>query len=141
MPDSSARWMMRIDSSWSVSPQAPNIIAPRQSGLTFTPVWPNARGSMADETSDRGHPARGAVGPLSSSAECLQQPDDDQHDQRNPDAGCRDADRRSHLTPEGRLRARGGVPSLGRLAGPVVVVVAHQRSVSPVGYRVRIVDA
>src|SRR4051812_36480259 len=40
MPASSARWMMRIDSSWSVSPHAPNIIAPRQSGLTLTPVRP-----------------------------------------------------------------------------------------------------
>ena len=29
--------MIRIDSSWSGLPQAPNIIAPRQSGLTSTP--------------------------------------------------------------------------------------------------------
>src|SRR3954447_25821773 len=40
MPASSARWMIRMLSSWSVSPQAPNIIAPRQSGLTLTPVRP-----------------------------------------------------------------------------------------------------
>ena len=33
--------MIRIDSSWSVLPQPPNIIAPRQSGLTFTPVRPS----------------------------------------------------------------------------------------------------
>src|SRR3954447_8191639 len=46
-PASSARWMMRIESSWSVLPQAPNIIAPRQSGLTCTPVRPRARSSMA----------------------------------------------------------------------------------------------
>ena len=44
--------MMRIDSSWSRSPQAPNIIAPRQSGLTFTPVRPSVRCSMRVETSD-----------------------------------------------------------------------------------------
>src|SRR4051812_5257785 len=47
MPASSARWMMRIESSWSVLPHAPNIIAPRQSGLTCTPVRPSWRISMA----------------------------------------------------------------------------------------------
>src|SRR5947207_10326027 len=47
IPASSARWMMRIESLWSVLPQAPNIIAPRQSGLTCTPVRPRARISMA----------------------------------------------------------------------------------------------
>src|SRR3954452_3949294 len=45
-PASSARWMMRIDSSWSGSPHAPNIIAPRQSGLTLTPVLPSVRYSI-----------------------------------------------------------------------------------------------
>ena len=43
MPASSARWMIAIDSSWSVLPQAPNIIVPRQSGLTWTPVRPSER--------------------------------------------------------------------------------------------------
>src|SRR3954451_19513402 len=47
IPASSARWMMRIESSWSVLPHAPNIIAPRQSGLTCTPVRPSGRRSMA----------------------------------------------------------------------------------------------
>src|SRR3954469_2740328 len=47
MPASSARWMIRIESLWSVLPQAPNIIAPRQSGLTCTPVRPSGRISMA----------------------------------------------------------------------------------------------
>src|SRR3954451_1971925 len=47
IPASSARWMMRIESLWSVLPQAPNIIAPRQSGLTCTPVRPRGRISMA----------------------------------------------------------------------------------------------
>src|SRR3954465_13781835 len=46
-PASSARWMMRIESPRWVLPQAPNIIAPRQSGLTCTPVRPSARSSMA----------------------------------------------------------------------------------------------
>src|SRR3954471_19510937 len=47
MPASSARWMILIESSWSVLPQAPNIIAPRHSGLTCTPVLPSGRISMA----------------------------------------------------------------------------------------------
>src|SRR3954451_19819775 len=46
IPASSARWMIRIESSWSVLPQAPNIIAPRQSGLTCTPVLPSVRYSI-----------------------------------------------------------------------------------------------
>src|SRR3954454_21185384 len=46
IPASSARWMIRIESSWSVLPQAPNIIAPRHRGLTFTPVRPSGRNSM-----------------------------------------------------------------------------------------------
>ena len=36
-------WMIRTDSSWSGLPQAPNIMAPRQSGLTLTPVRPSGR--------------------------------------------------------------------------------------------------
>src|ERR1700741_4371872 len=40
--------MTRMHSSWSVSPQAPNIIAPRHSGLTFTPVRPSVRNSMCE---------------------------------------------------------------------------------------------
>ena len=38
--------MIAIDSSWSGLPQAPNIIAPRQSGLTFMPVRPSVRYCM-----------------------------------------------------------------------------------------------
>src|SRR4051794_5268447 len=45
-PASSAAWMMRIESSWSGLPQAPNIMAPRQSGLTRTPVLPRVRYSI-----------------------------------------------------------------------------------------------
>src|ERR687892_381884 len=52
IPASRARWIMRTDSSWSRSPQAPNIIAPRQSGLTFAPVRPSVRCSMRVETRD-----------------------------------------------------------------------------------------
>src|SRR3954447_17477749 len=47
MPASSAAWMIRVDLSWSGSPHAPNIIAPRHSGLTWTPVLPRLRYSMA----------------------------------------------------------------------------------------------
>src|SRR5947209_6745642 len=47
IPASSARWIMRTLSSWSGLPHAPNIIAPRQRGLTCTPVRPSARSSIA----------------------------------------------------------------------------------------------
>src|SRR4051812_3835494 len=53
MPASSAAWMMRMDSSWSVLPQSPNIIAPRHRGLTLTPVVPRLRSSMAPHLVDR----------------------------------------------------------------------------------------
>src|SRR6476619_7359770 len=53
MPASSAAWMMRTDSPWSVLPHSPNIIAPRQSGLTFTPVVPSSRSCMAPHLVDR----------------------------------------------------------------------------------------
>src|SRR5688572_11590930 len=43
MPSSSALWMMRTQSSWSGLPMPPNIIAPRQSGLTLMPVAPRVR--------------------------------------------------------------------------------------------------
>src|SRR4051794_6304810 len=46
IPASSARWMIRIESSWSVFPHAPNIMAPRHSGLTWTPVLPSMRYSI-----------------------------------------------------------------------------------------------
>src|SRR3954467_15885723 len=47
MPASSAAWMMRIDSSWSGLPHDPNIIAPRHSLLTETPVRPRGRSSIS----------------------------------------------------------------------------------------------
>src|SRR4051812_28249465 len=46
IPASSAAWMIRIESSWSGLPHDPNIIAPRQSSLTETPVRPSSRCSM-----------------------------------------------------------------------------------------------
>src|ERR1700744_2931705 len=46
IPASSARWMMRMLSSWSLVPQSPNIIAPRHRLLTETPVRPRMRCSM-----------------------------------------------------------------------------------------------
>src|SRR3954447_25029630 len=54
IPASSARWMIRTESSWSVLPQAPNIIVPRQSGETWTPVRPSGRYSMRSGLRD-GH--------------------------------------------------------------------------------------
>src|SRR5476649_102090 len=62
IPASSARWMMRIESSWSVLPQAPNIIAPRQSGLTLTPVLPSLRRSTAISSSGHGLSDDGMLG-------------------------------------------------------------------------------
>src|SRR3954465_5535377 len=53
MPASRARWMMRTESSWSVLPQAPNIIVPRQSGETWTPVRPSGRYSIVLGLRDR----------------------------------------------------------------------------------------
>src|SRR5579884_613234 len=47
IPASSAPWMIRIESSWSGLPHAPNIIAPRQSGLTWRPVRPSGRWSTS----------------------------------------------------------------------------------------------
>src|SRR5436190_12501195 len=61
IPASSARWMIRIDSSWSVLPHSPNIIAPRQSGLTLTPVTPRLRSCMAPDLVDRGEPGLESV--------------------------------------------------------------------------------
>src|SRR2546426_1723785 len=42
IPASRARWIIPTHSSRSVLPQAPNIMVPRQSGLTWTPVVPSA---------------------------------------------------------------------------------------------------
>src|SRR3954466_5966784 len=56
IPASSAAWMIRVDSSWSALPHWPNIIAPRQSGLTFTPVVPKLRSCMAPHLVDRREP-------------------------------------------------------------------------------------
>src|SRR3954469_24644673 len=55
IPASSARWTMRIESSWSVLPQAPNIIVPRQSFETWTPVRPSGRYSIGAPSSQVGH--------------------------------------------------------------------------------------
>src|SRR5579863_2999646 len=47
IPASRARWMTRIASARSSLPHGPNIIAPRHSGLTDTPVRPSNRYSMS----------------------------------------------------------------------------------------------
>src|SRR6266511_4074801 len=46
-PASRAWWIIRTHSIWSVLPQGPNIMAPRQWVLTSTPVRPSVRYSMA----------------------------------------------------------------------------------------------
>src|SRR3954452_10784225 len=62
IPASSARWTMAMDSSWSGLPQAPNIIAPRQSGLTLTPVRPSVRSCMGKHATQRGLQAQCRAG-------------------------------------------------------------------------------
>src|SRR3954454_2178786 len=62
IPASSARWMIAMDSSWSGLPQAPNIMAPRQSGLTLTPVRPNVRSCMGKHATQRGLQAQCRAG-------------------------------------------------------------------------------
>src|ERR1019366_4412186 len=62
MPSSRARWIMRRHSSWSVLPQAPNIMAPKQSELTSTPVRPRTRYSMGANLVPRcGYRPRGGL--------------------------------------------------------------------------------
>src|ERR1700759_3871464 len=58
IPASSARWMILIDVSWSGSPHAPNIMEPRQSGLTCIPVRPRLRYSMPRRYAGRAGVAR-----------------------------------------------------------------------------------
>src|SRR4051812_33690689 len=58
IPASMAAWMILTESSWSGFPHSPNIIAPRQSGLTFIPVRPRVRYFMGDLRPDRAPPSR-----------------------------------------------------------------------------------
>ena len=69
IPASNARWMMRIESSWSVLPQAPNIIVPRHSFETWTPVRPSGRYSMVVSWGCRRGSGGVAVGVLANGAE------------------------------------------------------------------------
>jgi hypothetical protein len=63
-PASRAAWMMRMLSSWSRLPHAPNIMAPRQCRLTWIPVRPRVVRSMAAFCSGRpaGAPRAGRAG-------------------------------------------------------------------------------
>src|ERR1700677_4403877 len=54
MPASRARWMTRMESASSLLPHGPNIMAPRHSGLTETPVRPRIRFCMAMSVSFAG---------------------------------------------------------------------------------------
>jgi hypothetical protein len=47
IPASRARWMIRIEASWSGLPIAPNIIAPSEMSLTETPVPPRVLRCMS----------------------------------------------------------------------------------------------
>src|SRR5215208_4765636 len=73
-PASSARWMMRMLSSWSLVPQSPNIMVPRHRLLTDTPVRPSGRcsiGCSLSHHSTLGHACR-RVGGRSGLDEHLQ---------------------------------------------------------------------
>src|SRR5581483_2759830 len=61
--------MIRIDSSWSVLPQAPNIIVPRHKGLTSTPVCPSGRRSTRRTVTTGGILERVATRPISDERE------------------------------------------------------------------------
>ena len=67
MPASRAAWMIRTESAWSVLPHEPNIIAPRHSGLTETPVRPSRRRSISG-----GRTARSSSPPYPPAAASLQ---------------------------------------------------------------------
>src|ERR671910_1824052 len=73
IPASSALWMIRIDSFSSLLPQSPNIMAPRQSGLTYMPVRPRVRCSIGETLlpgrgGDRGARSGGPAGRAIASA-------------------------------------------------------------------------
>src|SRR5450755_470634 len=51
IPASSAVWIIRIDSSWSVLPMAPSIIVPSANPLTEIPVPPRTLRSMSSPSS------------------------------------------------------------------------------------------
>src|SRR3954470_4300227 len=70
-PASSAAWMTRMESSWSGLPQAPNIIVPRQSFETWTPVRPSGRYST-EEPPDGGMGRRARSGFGDVEAEALE---------------------------------------------------------------------
>src|SRR4051812_23008664 len=115
MPASSAAWMIRIDLSWSGSPQAPNIIAPRHSGLTLTPVLPRLRYSMVQrrypslvvEQRPLGVQAAGVAGERAVGADDAMARDDD----RDPVAAVGAAD-----GPRDAAQLPGDLAVGGRLA-------------------------
>src|ERR1700691_2455895 len=71
MPESSALWMILIESSWSGLPQPPNIMAPRQRGLTLRPVRPRVRSSICSPYVETLHDAPGVGGPASDAETAL----------------------------------------------------------------------
>src|SRR6185437_813410 len=112
MPASSAAWMMRMLSSWSVLPNDPNIIAPRHRGLTLMPVRPRVRYSMPAEASQGSDgPRRAPVSGSESGAGVRRRP------QQLPLARASVAAQRRLGELDGVLVARGQRPVDQRVGG------------------------
>src|SRR3974390_1343867 len=132
MPASSAAWMIRMLSSWSVLPNDPNIIAPRHRGLTLMPVRPRVRYSMSVEASQGpGHPPGAPDSDGESGAGVGRRP------QKHRVAAAPEAAQRRLGELDGVLVARGQRPVdqrvggqrllLGQVAHAIVVVGDVQR--------------
>src|SRR5437763_8164607 len=122
-PWSRAWWMIRTQSSWSGFPQAPNIIAPRQYGLTRRPVEPRVRKSSMGRTL-RGRPLSQSV--EGESAGWLIPP---------PAAPTQDAVAMSAATPLSTDRPRVGGQAL---ADGVLMRTSHAWAVARAGGSVEV---
>src|SRR5580700_4004692 len=112
MPASSAAWIMRMLSSWSVLPNDPNIIAPRHRGLTLMPVRPRVRYSMPAEASQGpGGPPRAPASAAESGAGVGCRP------QQLPISRALEAAQRRLGELDGVLVARGERPVDQRVGG------------------------
>src|ERR1700757_4666725 len=132
MPASSAAWMMRMLSSWSVLPKDPNIIAPRHRGLTLMPVRPRVRYSMSAEASQRpGGPPRAPGSAAESGAGVGRRPQEHRFARASEAPQRRFGELDGVLVPAGPRpvdqRVGGQRLELGQLALAVVVIGHMER--------------